>query len=105
MVREYEMMFIFDEQEAIFQSSLEKVKAFFSENSVEITSEEDKGVKQLAYEIGKKKRGHFWLFKANIESTSIKALDKELRLFEDLLKYMFVKIEYIHDRYADKKAG
>lgn len=102
MIQEYEAVFLFSAQDTQFKASLEKVKALFTEKGVQIKSEEDMKIRKLAYEVKGQVEGHYWLFRLNFETRQMKALNDDLRLFEDLLKYLFVKIEYKKPRYSEK---
>ena len=93
MITNYEAMFIFSAQDQIHSTSLEKVRALFKEKGLEIISETDMGIKILGYEIKKNEKGHYHLFNLKFEGTKLKEVNNELKLYEDLLKYMFVKLE------------
>ena len=104
MINQYEVMFLFTTNEAIFQSSLETVKKIFTEQNVEIESENDMGVRELAYEVKKAKDAHYYLFHIKVESTSLKTLTKEIQLHEEIPRFLFVKKVFKKDRYAKKRA-
>ena len=98
MKKKYEAIFIYDQQDAVFKSSIEKTKAIFSGYGVDITSEEDMGKKKLAYEVKKKKEGHYYLYHIKVDGSKIAQIEKDLRLDEDILRHLFVRIDYLQPR-------
>lgn len=102
MIHEYEVAFVLDANEAMFKASLEKIKALFAEKGVEVLSETDGGVKKLAYEVKRHKDGRYYYFRMKVDGQSIKGLDSELRLYEDVLKYLFIKQVFKKRRYELK---
>ncbi len=99
MITEYDVLFIFEIQDPVFKASLEKVKALLKEKGAEIVQENDMGIRKLAYEVKKRNDGHYYELKIKIDGLQIKPLNEDLRLYEDVLKYMFVKKEYKKRRY------
>ena len=53
----YEMMIVFDEDELAFDQCKEFLYTTLKNSDVKITEEKDMGMKDLAYEINRKKRG------------------------------------------------
>lgn len=94
MKKKYEAVFIYNEKKSIFKSSLEKTKSIFSEHGVDITGEEDLGIKKLAYEIRKKKEGRYYLYYLKLNGSQISAIEKDIYLNEDILRHLFVRIDY-----------
>lgn len=91
--REYEIMFLLNQNENIHSHSLEKIKETLSSKNVTIISEEKIGIKKLAYPVKKNNEGYYHLFYINAETSAMKELEKEFKLFEDILKYLVVKKE------------
>ncbi|MBR6060923.1 MAG: 30S ribosomal protein S6, partial [Spirochaetales bacterium] len=60
--RKYEMMIIYDEEE----KSLDEIKTFvngvFSANGMTVIDEKDIGLRDYAYPINEKTRGHYYLY-------------------------------------------
>jgi small subunit ribosomal protein S6 len=100
---QYEIMFILSNQENLYQASLEHIKSIFSTHKIEIESEDDLGVKELAYEIQKHRDGHYHLFHVQAPRKALKELDHDLRLQEDILRFLVVRKTYKKDRYANKR--
>jgi small subunit ribosomal protein S6 len=51
------------------------------------------GLRQMAYKINKNKKGHYTLFHIDGPSASKDELERNLRISEDVLRFMTVKIE------------
>ena len=51
------------------------------------------GLRQMAYKINKNKKGHYSLFHIDGPSASKDELERNLRLSEDVLRFMTVRIE------------
>jgi small subunit ribosomal protein S6 len=92
-MRNYEMMLICDVEGKSLKESLDYVKKFFNSHNVEITDEKDYGVKDLAYTINKKKRGHYYLFNIKTEKTNLQKINKEFRLYKPILRFLILKKE------------
>ena len=72
---------------------LEEVKELVSKfggDSVEI---QDAGRKQLAYEIQKMNDGHYYFIKFSANPTCPPELEQRLRIMEDVLRYLCIKVE------------
>lgn len=91
--KDYEAMFLYGSQENIFSETLAFTKTLLSQVGAEFVSEEDLGIKRLAYEIKKRKDGHYYFFKLKMDGTKLKEVRRELSLKEDVLRYIFVKVE------------
>jgi len=94
-IRHYETMFIvkptLTEEET--QSQIETVKANITKNGGEIVTTEDMGSRELAYEIKKNKRGYYYVIYFTAPSESIVELERNYRINENILRFIFVKYE------------
>jgi small subunit ribosomal protein S6 len=90
-MREYELMLLFQTEEESFKKGLEKAKAVLADNGAEISKEEDREEKTLAYPVKKQERGHYYLIELKLEPAKVLEIDKTFKLHEDILKFMFVK--------------
>jgi small subunit ribosomal protein S6 len=90
-MRNYEVVFIFRTEADAYNSGLEKVKKEFTEIGANIVKEDDMGDRELAYQIKKESRGHYYLFNLELEPDSILKIEKDLKLMNEVLKFMFVK--------------
>ena len=64
-----------------------------SANSGEIKNQEYWGLRNLAYKIRKNRKGHYTLFHIEAPSSTIEELERNMRLNEDILRYLTVKID------------
>ena len=93
MKNNYEVMFIYEDKEEIFTSSKQTVQEIFSEYKVKVVKEKDLGVKKFAYEINKKQQGRYYLYLIEVDGLEINKLNKELRLKEDIIRFMFIRLD------------
>ena len=54
---------------------------------------ENWGLRTLAYKIKKNRKGHYLLFNYECEPDVVKELERQLRLNEDILRYLTIKID------------
>ncbi len=93
MIQNYEFTVIFDADEEKTKSGLELVKSTFERNGVEITKEEDLGVKTLAYVIRKQEKGHYVYFELKADTATIAKMNNVFQLSTLVLKFLFVNPE------------
>ncbi len=72
----------------IFSNLSDAVK----EAGAEVISQEDKGKEKLAYSVGQVKFGHLSLIRFEAEPAVAKKLGEQLRLRNDLIRYMITKV-------------
>ncbi len=75
--------------EALAGSFTEVVK----ENGGEVVKTEFWGLKTLAYRIKKNRKGHYVHFNLNSPSAAVHELERNMRLNEDVLRYLTVRVE------------
>lgn len=92
-MRNYEFTIIFDANEEKTKSGLELVTSLFEKAGVEITKQEDMGVKYLAYDIKKQEKGHYVYFEMKADPSSILGFEREFLLNTSILKFLFVNTE------------
>ena len=64
-----------------------------SSNSGEIKRQEYWGLRNLAYKIRKNRKGHNTMFHIEAPASTIEELERNMRLNEDILRYLTVKID------------
>ena len=64
-----------------------------SSNDGEIKNQEYWGLRNLAYKIRKNRKGHYTMFHIDSPSSTIIELERNMRLNEDILRYLTIKIE------------
>ena len=92
-MRKYELMAIFPIEEEKCKVGLESLKASLGEFGVEIEKEEPFGDRDLCYDVKKQKRGRYILFTVKANPSKLADLDRVFKLNDNLIKYMFVKID------------
>ena len=104
-MNQYETVFILtpvlsDEQ---MKETVEKFKGVLTNAGAEIISEENWGLKKLAYPIDKKTTGFYVLIEFNAAPEMIKTLEIAYRRDEKVLRYLTVKMEKYAAEYAAKR--
>jgi small subunit ribosomal protein S6 len=92
-MRKYELMVVFRTKENQYVTGMESVKAVLDKRSAKIESEEDRGDRELAYEIDNEQRGHYQLFTLDLDPEVIIKLEDDLKLTNQILTYIFVRKE------------
>ena len=104
-MNQYETVFILTPvlSDEPMKEAVEKFKGVLTGCGAEIISEENWGLKKLAYPIEKKSTGFYELieFKANPEE--IKNLEIAYRRDERVLRFLTVKMEKYAAEYAEKR--
>ena len=105
MLNKYETVFITtpvlsDEQ---MKEAVEKFKGILAAEGAEIISEENWGLKKLAYPIEKKSTGFYQLIEFKAEPTVIQKLEVNYRRDERVLRYMTTKLDKYAAEYAAKR--
>ena len=92
-MRKYELMSIFPLDEEKSSQGKEAVRKVLTSFGADIEKEELFGDRDLAYEVKKQRRGRFILFTIKINPDKISEVEKEFKITQNLLKYLFVKLE------------
>ena len=94
-LKHYETMFILKptltEEETVAQ--IEGVKAIIEKNGGEISSCDDIGSRNLAYEIEKCKRGYYFVIYFKGNPAGIAEIERNYRINENLIRFIFIKYE------------
>lgn len=94
-MRHYELLFIVrptltDEE---IQATISKVKETVEKEKGEIVATADVGVRDLAYEMQKSKRGYYYAIFFKSEGQAILEVERTLKFNESIIKFMFAKYE------------
>lgn len=92
-MRQYEIVVVLPSEDEGFSKGKEAVAADLAQFKAEDIKEEDMGDRPLMYPIRKKERGHYVLYRANIDPQSIIPLERAFKLNTSVLKYLLVKAE------------
>lgn len=91
----YETVFIArqDLAPAQVEQLAEKMGKIVTDNGGKVHKTEHWGLKTLAYRINKNRKGHYVLFELDTPAAALHELERQMRLSEDVLRHMSVKIE------------
>lgn len=92
-MRKYELMAIFPIEEDLSKAAQEAVRATLAEFGTEIESEQPFGDRDLCYEVKKRNKGRFVLFNIKVNPAKVIDIDKQFKLQQNLLKWMFVRVD------------
>jgi len=92
-VPSYELVFILNAKltEDDFSRVLGKVNDLIIKLGGTVTETNQWGKRRLAYPIKKQAEGNYVLEKVQIKQTALKELDANLKLSEDVLRYLFIR--------------
>ncbi len=91
----YETVFI-ARQDLSTKQTEELAKSFeeiLSNNKAKVANTEHWGLRSLAYRINKNRKGHYVLFHIDGASDAIVEMERNMRLHEDVLRFMTVKVD------------
>lgn len=91
----YETMFIArqDLSPQQVEQLAERMGNFITDNGGKIHKVEHWGLKTLAYRVNKNRKGHYVLFELDTPASALHEMERNMRLSEDVLRYMSVAIE------------
>lgn len=98
----YEGMYILSAvlSEDARQKALDKITSGITEKEGEIHKMFDQGRRKMAYEINKRREGHYFILYFTAPSKTIDQLWKEYHLNEDLLRFTTIRVEKIPEKIA-----
>ena len=104
-MNQYETVFILTPvlSDVQMKEAVEKFKGILAAEGAEIISEENWGLKKLAYPIEKRSTGFYQLIEFNAEPTVIQKLEVNYRRDERVLRYLTVKLDKYAAEYAAKR--
>ncbi len=93
MMNHYETLFVVKPTltEEEIKSQIEKVKAILEKEGAELIATDDMGMRKLAYPVQKNNRGYYTVLLFNAEGTVITELERNLRINEEVMKFLTVK--------------
>jgi small subunit ribosomal protein S6 len=92
-MRSYELGFILhpDVEQEDVTSAVDKVKQYVTAGSGEVTSVDVWGRRELAYPIRRQQYGTYVFLQAQIAPQAIDELERNLKLDEEILRYLLVR--------------
>ena len=93
-MNKFEVVLLFNPDLATntLNSEIESFKSKLKAQSANIVSEENWGLRELSYSINKFKKAFYNFFQIEASGHIIKDLNKELNQSENLLRYIFIKV-------------
>jgi small subunit ribosomal protein S6 len=94
-VRSYEIIFILDPAlgDDGVEASAVAAKAVLTKAGGEVAEIQKWGKKRLAYDIKKRREGHYVYFRAQAPGKAVAELERHLKIAEPVLKYMTVLVQ------------
>src|SRR5258708_25252349 len=71
----------------------ELLTGIVTQNGGQVTKKEYWGLKSLSYRIKKNRKGHYVLFQLDAPSVAVTELERNMRINEDVLRYLTVRLE------------
>lgn len=72
---------------------VEHFKSVLEENNGKVAKIENWGLKTLPYRVNKNRKAHYALMNLDAPSDAIAEMERQMRLHEDVLRYMTVRVE------------
>jgi small subunit ribosomal protein S6 len=103
--RVYEVVFIIDTDtpEAEATGLVENLQKIVTDQGGTFTRSESMGRRQLAYRVGRKTEGNYWLFEIEGTGAEIAELERRMRVSDAVLRYLTVRVD--EDRQRAEKLG
>lgn len=100
----YETVFIArqDLAPAQVEQLAEKMGKIVTDNGGKVVKTEHWGLKTLAYRINKNRKGHYVLFDLDTPAAALHELERQMRLSEDVLRQMTIKVEEFSSERKDQ---
>lgn len=91
----YELVYIIQPQleETALTALNERIQQVIVSNGGEVASNESLGLRTLAYPIKRRREGIYMLLKGTFTQASIAELERTMRLSEDILRHMVVRLD------------
>lgn len=102
MTQQYETMYILrpDLGDEAVDQTIEKYQALLQEQGAEILETQHRGKRRLAYEIQKFREGIYIQVNYRGGGNSVSALERSMRMSEDVIRYLTVKLEPVKEAEA-----
>jgi small subunit ribosomal protein S6 len=103
--RVYEVVLIIDTDtpEGETASLVENLQKIVTDQGGTFTRSESMGRRRLAYNIGRKTEGNYWLFEIEGTGAEIAELERRMRVSDAVLRYLTVRVD--EDRQRAEKLG
>ena len=104
--RVYEVVFIVDTDtpEGEAASLVENLQKIVTDQGGAVVRSESMGRRQLAYRVGRKTEGNYWLFEVEGTGAEIAELERRMRVSDAVLRYLTVRVDEDRQRAEKFKA-
>ena len=92
-MRKYEVTLIFPAREDDFTKGKTFVEEEWKRHGANVLKTDDMGERDLAYPVKKETRGHYYFYELEMDPLKVQDADREFRLQDEILKFLFVKEE------------
>jgi small subunit ribosomal protein S6 len=94
-LRDYELVMVVSPEVAdeAVPTTVERVQRFVSDQGGEVKEVNPWGRRRLAYPIDRHREGSYVVAQLSLDPQQLKALDENLRLAEDVIRHLLVKLE------------
>jgi small subunit ribosomal protein S6 len=75
----------------------DEMEKLITDNGGSVARREYWGLRNLAYRMKKNRKGHYILFNLDAPSEAIQEMERNLRLHEDVLRYITIRLEALRD--------
>ncbi|MDR3093951.1 MAG: 30S ribosomal protein S6 [Bacteroidales bacterium] len=105
MLNHYETVFIATPvlSDAQIKETVQKFKSLIESDGGEVVSEEDWGLRKLAYPIQKKSTGFYYLLDFKAEGTFVNKLETEYRRDERIIRFLTFAMDKHAVEYSEKR--
>src|ERR1700684_1780574 len=95
----YENVFIArqDVSAAQVEALAESFAGIVAQHGGTVTKREYGGLRNLAYRVKKNRKGHYMLFNLDAPPAAVNELERNMRINEDVLRYMTVRVEELEE--------
>ncbi len=94
-MRKYEIMYIIRPtvDENGMKSLIGEVNQIFADFDSKVVSTDEQGLKDLAYEIQKHRKGYYVLLKVEATSDAINEFNRKVRINENIMRFLVINEE------------
>ncbi len=91
----YENTVILDDtlSEEDLRAAIEKIKGVMQDAGGQIVKTDEWGMRKLAYELNKRKRGFYVLYSLKAPSSAIQRLEEFYKIYDPVMKHMVIRLE------------
>jgi small subunit ribosomal protein S6 len=88
----YELMVIFDSDDKNFEETKTSTTGVLTSTSANIIEERNIGLRNLAFPIKEKNKGHYYLYVVDIDPKNFSEIEKAFKLNKGILRHLFIRV-------------